>query len=198
MLYPIVYLIFWVYFKIFNFWSVEGKENIPEGAAIFAANHTAWSDPVFLALGVGLKYRLKFMTKIEVIKSNIFGKLLAGAMKSVGMFFVDRKNSSLAAIKYSLKALKEGEKLVIFPEGTRVKDGEQVDAKGGTVMLAYKTGAPVVPVYITAGHKLIFTKVRIIIGKPIYYRFEGRPASEDYDRGTETLMSTIFALGKQA
>ncbi len=148
-------------------------------------------------MALGVKNKPKYMTKIEIVQSKRFGKLIGRILKSLGVFFVDRKNSALMAIKYSMTALRKGEKLVIFPEGTRVKAGAHVEAKGGTVMLAHKAEAPVIPVYITPGPKKIFTKVRVIFGKPIMYRFEGKPDTQDYEAGAESLMKEIFALGNR-
>lgn len=195
MLYVIAFVLVAIYCFPIHRLKICGKENIPANAAIFAANHTCWSDPIFLALGLGIKNRPQFMTKIEVVRGKFFGKFISFFLRKLGVFFVDRQNSSLAAIKYSMSALKKGKKLIIFPEGTRVKEGAHVEPKGGTIMIAHKAGVPVVPVYITAGKKRPFSKVKVIFGTPVNYDHLGkRPDSAEYEECAEKLMERIFEL----
>ena len=84
--------------------------------------------------------------KIQLIRVPVIGWLLGKA----GIFGVDRGHADMHAAKTALRCLKEGHKLLIFPEGTRVEEGENVDAKAGAAMFATRTGVPIVPTYIPA------------------------------------------------
>jgi len=72
-----------------------------------------------------------------------------------------------------MKFLKSGEKVLLFPEGTRHKDGEAGDAKTGAAMLAVRTGAPIVPVYVPA-KKRWFRRTPVVIGAPFTPQIQGK------------------------
>ena len=140
----------------------EGLERIPDGAAILCPNHTSLRDPLYMAVACGRNMPLRFMAKAEIWKS----KLLGGLIGSLGAFPVRRGEADLDAIRQSLDILKGGQKLLIFPEGTRVTEGKDVEAKAGAAMLAARSGAPIVPVAIVNGRKF-FTPTHVIFGAPI-------------------------------
>lgn len=171
-----------------------GRENIPAGAAVVCANHSNNSDPVLIAFAFTKRYQLHFMAKKELFKIPVLGAIL----KAAGMFSVDREGSDVAAIKTAMKYLKSGEKIGIFPEGRRVEGEDSAAAKTGAVMLAYKTGAPIVPVYVPR-EKRFFTKVPIVIGEPYKIEAEGKKLTgADYGRLAAELMEKIEELGEKA
>lgn len=141
-----------------------GKENIPDGAAVVCANHTSWLDPVVLAAGVGPRKHFRFMAKQEIFKNKIFAWLL----HKIGVIPVNRENTDLSTIRTCLKVLKNGEKLMMFPEGTRISEekADRENVKVGVGMIAARANAPIVPIYIS-GNKRLFKKTRIVIGKPM-------------------------------
>src|SRR5699024_4687983 len=105
--------------------------------------------------------------------------------------------SDVGAIKHALRLLKEGRKLLLFPEGTRVKEGADVEAKTGAAMLALRAGVPIVPVWIPSKRKW-FRRTDVLIGEPFFPQAAGRrPTAEDYDRVTEEMMTRIEALKEQ-
>ena len=140
----------------------EGVEKLPQGAAIICPNHTSLRDPLYMAVACGRNEPLRFMAKAEIWKSKFLGNLIA----SLGAFPVRRGEADLDAIRESMNILKTGQKLLVFPEGTRVTEGKDVEAKAGAAMLAAKTGAPIIPVAIVNGRKY-FTPTRVIFGDPI-------------------------------
>lgn len=141
---------------------IIGRKNIKKGKAIFAANHTSNMDVVlFLANTYEKKYTL---AKKELFKNKFFGAIL----KSYGGISIDRENNDVAAIKKSLKVLKDNKKLIIFPEGTRNKTDDTsklMQVKNGTALLAIKSKTPIIPVWISRRPKM-FRLTKIIIGKP--------------------------------
>ena len=144
---------------------VVGLENIPaEDGVIICPNHTSNADPVVLA--VSLKRQIYFMAKAELFKNKLLGKLF----KMVGAFPVERGKGDTSAIDSAEKILKNGEQLGLFIEGTRSKTDDFLRPKTGCAMIAYKTGATIIPVCITGAneHKLKILKMNVIsIGEPI-------------------------------
>jgi 1-acyl-sn-glycerol-3-phosphate acyltransferase len=133
------------------------------------------------------------MAKSELMRVPVLGWLLAKA----GVFGVDRGKSDVGAIKQALKVLKGGERLMLFPEGTRFKEGDGGAAKTGAAMLALRTGVPIVPVYIPREKKWLM-RTPVIIGEPYYPGVKGQRATpEDYRAVADDLMARIHALGEQ-
>lgn len=197
--YSILWSIAWPFFSLFHPCRAVGKEHLPEGGALFCANHTGLSDPICLVMSLGRSYQMRVMAKAEFMKIPILGFLL----KKAGIFAVERGKSDIGAIKTAIKFLKAGEKVLLFPEGTRIKDGvdkygNEGEAKTGAAMLAVRTGVPVVPVYIPE-KKRWFRFTTVVIGEPYYPQTESRKGSaEEYKTIAEDLMVRIRALGGEA
>ena len=127
------------------------------------------------------------------------GVLLLGfLLKKAGIFGVKRGKADIGAVKMAMKCLKNGERLLMFPEGTRHQDGDMRDAKTGCAMVAVRTGVPIVPVYVPMEKKWFrFTKV--VFGEPYYPQFEGVKANaEDYRIISDDLLERIRALEVQS
>lgn len=138
-----------------------GQENLPaEGGVIVAFNHKSNFDPVMA--GLSCKRHLRFMAKEELFKNPVFGALI----KALGAFPVRRGKGDIGAIKASLKILGEGNVMLMFPEGHRIKDGRKVKAKPGVALIAQRAQVPVVPVYISGEYKWMH-KITVTYGKPI-------------------------------
>ncbi len=192
-MYSLLKFIVKIFCKIVFFVTVEGEENIPEkGAAILAANHTSlWDAPIILT---ATRRRMRTMGKAELFEN----KLLAFFLRKAGAFPVKRGTNDIAAIKTAIKTLKDGEIFTIFPAGTRVKDGENADAKAGVALIASKTGAPVIPVAIRGGYKL-FHKVTIYVGKPLYVKNENntKPSGDELKIYADAILTKINSLGAE-
>lgn len=189
--YRCIWHLLWPFVKIFNCPVVSGVENIPEGAAVICANHHSMMDPLIFAIGIGSKHWLHFMAKIEIMRLPIVGAVV----KKAGSIGVDRGHSDIKAIKESLMWLKRGEKLVIFPEGTRILEGEESEAKTGAAMLALKTDSPIVPVHIENPRGHAFKKRRVHIGEAFKLDASGESKSEAYKKGAELILARIKELG---
>lgn len=185
------YLVYPFYFITHPF-RATGVARVPEGSVVIAGNHTDMADPVVTCLALGMGRKVRPMAKLELRSVPLVGWLLDRA----GAIFVDRGAADLKAVKTALKHLKDGGKLLVFPEGTRVKDGQQVEAKDGAALMATRTGSPLVPVYISP-NKRWFRCSHVVFGDPYYPEFEGRkPTSEELDSITKELMSRIQQLGE--
>ena len=142
---------------------IEGKENIPKGKAfIYASNHRSYADPVLVTLaGRG---RFSFMAKTELFQNKLFGWLI----RSLGAFPVERGKGDMEAIDRAIGNVQNGVNLLIFPEGTRSKDGRVGRGKTGVALIAAKAGVDVIPVGITFTGKLHFrSKIVVRVGAPI-------------------------------
>lgn len=192
--YSIIYPIIWIFMRIFHPWRAVGVENIPEGAAVICGNHTTLGDPLYVVCAMGGKRQTHVMAKAEVMRWPVIGFLL----KKAGIIGVNRGKSDMAAVKECLKVLRGGEKLLMFPEGTRVKEGETSEAQTGAAMFATRTGVPLLPVYIQP-KKRRFCKTDVVFGQPYYPQFEGRkPSADDYQCIADDLLARVKALGEQA
>ncbi len=127
------------YFRI----SEVGPENIPlTGPAIVASNHASNLDPPLAA--VTCHRELHFLAKEELFRVPLFSRLIwALNARPINRGGVDRK-----ALRECADILKAGGVLVIFPEGTRTRDGNLQEAKPGAAMIAAQAGVPIVPAYI--------------------------------------------------
>ncbi len=188
--YAIVYPFIWAFLKVFHPWKHHGSVRLPEGPLLICGNHSSIGDPLYVMGSVGRKEQLRILAKDELMHIPVLGWLL----KMVGVIGVKRGKSDVGAIKESLKVLKSGRKLLLFPEGTRVKEGEEVEAHTGAAMLSTRTGAPILPVYISTDKKW-FKTTHVVFGTPYYPTYEGKRATaEDYERISKDLMDRIHAL----
>ncbi len=179
--------------KLLYFVRYEGRENIPEGAAVLCGNHTALFDPLFVMAAFKPGQLPHTIAKKELFKHKWFGAILRWAK----VFPVDRGQADLRAIKTALDVLRRGEKLIIFPEGTRTDDPTESSAKHGAALFAMKTDAYVQPIFITKGHKIPFRPIKVIFGKPYKIELDGRkPTQEDYAREADEMMRRVYALGE--
>ena len=193
--YQFIYRVVWPFFSLFHPIRVIGRENIPEGGAVICPNHSALCDPVMACFAFTHRYQLHPMAKAEVRKVPVLGKLLEWG----GVIFVDRGSADVHAIKSALRILKEGQKLLLFPEGTRIRNG--VDKYGkpavahtGAAMLASRTGVPLIPMYIPE-EKPWFRPTTVVIGKPFMPVYEGRkPTANELEAITGQIMGGVAAL----
>ncbi len=161
MFYSVIKVIAMIVFAPFMPRKVIGKEHIPaQGGFVLALNHRSNLDVI--AGGLSCPRQLHYMAKKELFQNKLFGWFL----KKLNAFPLDRAGNDLKAIKTALSLLKSGEVLGIFPEGTRVKHGEDVGAKAGVSMLALRAKVPVVPGVIVGDYKL-FRRVYVVFGEPI-------------------------------
>ena len=151
----LVFFIVRLWFKV----EVKGRENLPKkGGYIVIANHQHLLDPVFVTLAVIKK--LSIMGKKELFEN----KFLSSVFTSLGAFPVDRGKGDMSVIETAEKNLKNGEILLIFPEGTRSKSGKLLRFKNGATLIARETGADVLPVVINYKNGVrIFGKIEIAI-----------------------------------
>lgn len=197
--YRIVRFIVAIYAKIFYRLEIIGRENEPkDGGCIAIANHASFLDPI--AVAAAIKRDVCFMAKSD-LQSN---KFMQWVFKMCNVIAIRRGESDMAALRKSCEAVKDGNILGIFPQGTRIRC-ESPDAETalpGVGLIAMRTKAPVLPIAVCYGKKnkkpTAFRKVRVVIGKPIPYEeysvMNGEKASShDMAKYTFSKVCELFA-----
>ena len=200
MIYFISRIIYKVLLNILGKFEVSGEENLPKkGPFIIAANHVSYADPV--VAGVLCRVApVRFMAKKELFENPKFGWWF----KACQCIPIERDSKSFKPLKEAIEKLKKGEIVGIFPEGTRSPDGELHDPGLGIGLLAVKSGAPIVPVFISGTEKALPkgsskinpTKVKAKVGKPI--AVNSNNSSKDkkklYESISRSVMGSIAQL----
>ena len=119
------------------------KLDAMEPPYMLICNHQSWLDPVCL-LHMVKKYDVRFLAKKELLEN----KLIGGILNSMQVIGVDRHNSDMVAMRRCMQVLREGHILGVFPEGTRHKQGVMEELEGGAAMIALRSNAKVLPVWI--------------------------------------------------
>jgi 1-acyl-sn-glycerol-3-phosphate acyltransferase len=184
--------------RLYTRGSVEGQENLPDGAFVLAPVHRSYIDTP-ISTWVQMR-RMRYLGKDSMWKFGLLGKLFT----AMGAIPVHRGSIDREAMKRCIDVLASGQPLVLFPEGER-KDGPTVHPLlDGAAFLAAKAGVPLVPVGIGGsdkamprGAKFVFPrKVVVLIGEPIVVESNdaGRSTREHLTVATERLHGDIQRL----
>lgn len=205
MVYPIGKRLIPPIVKLFWVKEANGLQNLPKkGAFIIAANHASYMDHFMMAQLVPyLNRKIHFLAKKEHFET-IFKKAwhtYAGAIP------IDRDGGDEKALKWAIKALKEGKIIGIHPEGTRSLTGKLQQGKTGVARLALAARVPVVPIGLIGTFEILpkgkylpkFRKAEINIGKPIYFKeYYSKKINKRILRGvTNRIMKEIGRLSNQ-
>lgn len=196
--YRVVRFLLWIpLFLIFNVrW--KNRKNEPgreAGPYLVCANHQTALDVIFLA--VALRHQQPhFMAKAELFKVPVLGWLV----RKLGAFPVSRGTGDVGAVKHAINLLKGGRSVGVFPQGTRCAGKELRDCKvkNGAGLIAARTGAQVLPVYIKMKDRRwrFLRRVTVIVGEPIpFEEFGYNPeAPGEYARITGEIYERICRL----
>ena len=188
----IIEFVFKIYYIIVHRMKVEGRENIPQDEpVIFCANHKSFLDPPLIKITA--KRNMYFLAKIELAKNPIL-KFLGWVFE---VMYVKNDEKDINAIKGSLKHLKKGECIALFPEGTRNGLAKGQKVRDGAAFFAIRGGAKVVPIGIS-GKMKPFTKLTIRYGEPLDYSSYKKAEDEKkaLEEVTEDIMKHIIELTK--
>ncbi|MGQ0549194.1 MAG: lysophospholipid acyltransferase family protein [Armatimonadota bacterium] len=132
--------VFWLLRAVFRF-RVNGLQNVPAGPAVIVANHPSAVDPLFICAAV--PERLLFVAAEEFLVMRGF---VGWAMRAYGCIPVRRGGIDMSAIKESLRALADGRKVALFPEGSI--GAEPRPPQRGAALITARAGVPIVPAAI--------------------------------------------------
>ena len=180
----------YIYCKVVYRAKAEGLENIPKDEpVILCGNHRSFLDAP-LVLATTKNDNIRFVAK-EEIKKMFIVKLLGSLYNAI---YVKRDEKDITALKDTLKALKNNETVLIFPEGTRKGTSKGEEVKDGAAFFTMKSGVKVLPFGISGGEKL-FKQVKIKYGKPIdFSEHKDYKNKEEVKKVTNEIMKHIFEL----
>jgi cytidylate kinase len=178
---------------------IIGRENlILSGPVLVASNHQSYLDPPL----IGNLYQTEMVFFARKTLFTGFGKWLYPQWNAIP---IDQEKPDMSSMKTVIRKLKEGWRVLVFPEGARTLDGEIGPAAPGIGMIAAKAGVPIQPVRIFGADKALprgsgkmsFARITVKIGKPIILspeEFKALSNKEGYERITERIMDAIKAL----
>jgi 1-acyl-sn-glycerol-3-phosphate acyltransferase len=179
----------------------QRRERLPvEGGALICSNHQSFFDPVLI--GLCFNRRLNYLARVTLFR---FAPM-RWVIEFLDAIPIDREGFGLGGIKETLKRLKRGEMVLIFPEGTRTSDGAVRPLKPGFVALARRGRVPLVPIGMDGAYdawprqaKLPRpTRVRLYVGEPISPEMVKSLSDEQLVRELEQRIRECHALARQA
>jgi 1-acyl-sn-glycerol-3-phosphate acyltransferase len=204
-----VYFLGWSFFRVFyKFycgWRVYNPERVPaQGPAILAANHASFLDPFLV--GAGVKREINYLARENLFRFPVVGWVLH-RWQAVP---VDREGGGAKGLKAILDRLLAGGAIILFPEGTRTRDGQLQPARSGIGLTVIKSTAPVVPVRVFGTYQAYSRHMRfprpqrvcVKYGCPLLFeemRAEARTCSkqrlkEIYQQVADEIMAAIAKL----
>ncbi|WP_348663714.1 lysophospholipid acyltransferase family protein [Chlamydia vaughanii] len=177
------------------------KKNFIKGAAIIAANHNSYLDPIAIHLCV---HRCLY----HLARSSLFSNRVIGWLqRQWGCYPVKRGEGNSAAFRVAFQLFKKKKKLIIYPEGERSSTGELGPGKVGVGLMAIKSQVPVIPVYIGGTYDIfnrhqkfpkLWKTVTCIFGTPLHFDdlIQDKTLSnkDAYQIATDRIMSKIAEL----
>jgi 1-acyl-sn-glycerol-3-phosphate acyltransferase len=197
--------LFRVVFAIYFRWKRYNPERVPlSGPVILASNHASFIDPPLV--GAPLPRPVRFLARDTLFRAPALGWLL----RAWNVVPVDREGGGAAGLRKILDALGEGDAILIFPEGTRSRDGQLQPARSGIGLIVLKSEAPVIPVrvfgtYQAYGRDMRWPRphaVAVKYGRPLLFetlRAESRTCGkarlrEIYQQVANEIMAAIASL----
>jgi len=206
LLYSIGWNFFRGFFRFYTGWRVRGAEHVPlEGPLILASNHASFLDPPLV--GSAIHREINYMARDTLFRFPVIGWVL----REVNAVPVDREGGGASGLKTILDRLLAGNGIILFPEGTRTRDGQLQKARSGIGLTVIKSNAPVVPVRVfgtfeafSRNHKFPLPGRRVCVkfGAPIDFadlRQEAKTCAkprlkEIYQQVADEIMQQIGAL----
>jgi 1-acyl-sn-glycerol-3-phosphate acyltransferase len=199
MFYFVVRMFFQFFFLLYNRLAIKWTEPLPKGKnVIVACNHCSNLDP--LIVGVAFPRRLRYFAKEELFRPFLFGRII----RILGAVPVSRadKAAAAAALKGFFKFLKEGQDVLIFPEGARSSSGKLQPLEGGVGLIAAHAEAVILPAFVkgtydamSPGSSIIKPKkITVTFGKPLSFDPEFYKSKGARDKIMTDLRNSLLAL----
>ena len=178
---------------------IIGRENlITEGPVLVASNHQSFLDPPL----IGNLYDTEM---VFLARKTLFVGFFKWLYPQWNAIPVDQDRPDMSSLKTIIRKLKEGHRVLVFPEGARTLDGEIAEAAPGIGLIAAKSGTVIQPVRISGAREALprgsarirFARITVSVGPAIHLTAEEQKTpngKEDYERITEKIMNAISAL----
>ena len=187
------------FMHVFGRVEVRGVENLPEGGFLIAGNHVSFLDPPLI--GCAIPREMYFFAR----KTLMNNPLLRLILPHCNVIPVDRDGGSdVGAFKKVFSVLREGHALILFPEGTRSKDGRLGKPQGGAGLIACRMRVPVVPARVFGTGDVLprgaaipeRAKLAVVFGKPLLPQdFDpGKDAPDRFREASRRIMAKIAEL----
>ncbi len=192
--------VMWVVFSVAFRGRCFGREHYPRhGGGLICSNHQSHLDPILV--GMSAPRRLSYFARKTLFRFRLFARFIDWW----DAIPVDREGLGLSGIKESLKRLKRGEWLVMFPEGTRTRNGEVSTMKRGFATLARRGKVPIIPIGIDGAYDawprsqmLPSTgEIHIHVGQPISWESIQTMTDEELAREVESRIRECHQLARQ-
>ena len=183
----IIVIPFYYLLKPYRFY---GKRKVKDGACIYISNHFGMFDPVYAASTTW--EGIHFVAKKEAFKIPVIGSVL----RRIKAISVNRDGNDVRGLLDCLKCLKNGEKVCIYPEGTRNKTGgEMLPFRSGAAAMAIKTKTPIIPIVMYKKPKL-FRCTHILIGDPfeLSEHYDKKMSDEEFKAVDESLRQHMLSM----
>jgi 1-acyl-sn-glycerol-3-phosphate acyltransferase len=176
----------------------HGREHVPlKGAAILAANHASFLDPILI--GICARRPVQFLVANDFYRNPRLHTIL----RWLGAIPVGGDAGPIRAFRNIGEVIKSGNLLGIFPEGGITRDGAMKPFRAGAAVLALRTGVPLVPIHVDGTFQALpryakwprFVPITVRIGIPIPVDARRNPSSEEIAGLSESLRSAVAALG---
>ena len=198
---PLAWIVFHIGFRV----ECIGRENLKKvrtSGCIIAPNHVSAIDPVFVVITRFWGRRMVVFAKKELFEINV---LLTWFFRWMGALCVRGTREELDVIDQTVEACRNGGTLLIFPEGTREKEGKLLQPKSGLFVIAAQAAVDVVPVRILYdtpdGRMKLFCKVKVVYGEPMpaaQFAMESRRDLKTLRANKQALLDAWEELGQQA
>jgi 1-acyl-sn-glycerol-3-phosphate acyltransferase len=198
-----IYWLGWMSFgcafrSLFGMRVIGGENLITEGPVLVASNHQSFLDPPLI--GNLYKDEMVYLARKTLFVG--FGRWLYAKWNAIP---VDQERPDMASLKTIIRKLKEGHRVLVFPEGERTNDGMLGKAAPGIGLIAVKSGVPIQPVRISGAREALprgsgrirFARITVSVGPPILLTPEELKefaSKEGYDRIAKRIMAAIEAL----
>lgn len=196
---PLAWIVFHIGFRV----ECIGRENLKKvrtSGCIIAPNHVSAIDPVFVVITRFWGRRMVVFAKKELFEINV---LLTWFFRWMGALCVRGTREELDVIDQTVKACRNGGTLLIFPEGTREKEGKLLQPKSGLFVIAAQAAVDVVPVRILYdtpdGRMKLFCKVKVVYGEPMpaaQFAMESRRDLKTLRANKQALLDAWEDLGR--
>lgn len=180
---------------------VEGRQHLqPDGGAMLLSSHQSVMDPVLV--GLMDNHFISYLARHTLFRNPLFALLI----RVLNAIEIDRERGGLSGLKEMLRRLKQGDRVLLFPEGTRTSDGALGPLKPGFIPIARRSNVPLIPVAVAGAYECMprgskwfqFHPIAMVVGNPInaadYESLSDHELLDELTRRMQDLLDRANAL----